>query len=218
MNNLIKVILVYIFLICFISSAYGQTAVGAKGGLNYASYTNNKSNIREPILRYQYGLLFEFKMSERFSLQPEFLYIEKGIIQNFDLPPSSIQQLRRLFNYFELPILAKLKYGNQESTHFFITFGPSFGHALSGETVTRFIEDDEITFESSREFIFEDNSEDFSRFEMAFSVGAGVNIIAGPGKLFLEGRYSLGLTKSGYNGNYNAGPRVSLGYLFFIGK
>jgi len=198
------------------SNSIAQTAVGAKIGLNYATYTN-KDKDDGSILRSQFGLLLEFEMSDRFSLQPEFLYVEKGFLDNYgDL--SFSQEIRKLFNYFELPILAKLKYGNQESTHFFVTFGPSFGHALSGEIDNRLLSDGEITFESTREFIFEDNTDDFSRFEVAFSVGAGLNIIVGPGKLFLEGRYSLGLTESGYRGNYNAGPQASLGYLLFIGK
>ena len=91
-----------------------------------------------------------------------------------------------------MPILAKLKFGNQESTHLFVNIGPTLGYALSVKLVFETEFNGESTTETE-DLEFEEG-DGFERLEVGAALGAGVGIPVGPGNLFFEARYGLGLS------------------------
>ncbi len=71
-----------IFLIS--SGAFGQNAVGGKIGINLAKWGGDLDEAigfdnLESNLGLQFGGIFEIGINEKISIQPEFLYFQKGI-------------------------------------------------------------------------------------------------------------------------------------------
>lgn len=228
MISLLKKNLVLVF-ICIVSITYGQNAIGGKIGLNFATFTGDTDDLESdgndkgfnPGL--QIGGVFEIGINDLISIQPELLYIQKGVRLKssedfFGNPVESEASL--VFNYLELPLLVKIKLGNPESTNFFINVGPSFGYTLSGKSKSKISFDGE-TETNEEDFEFEENDE-FNRFDISATLGAGVNIPLGPGKLFVEARYLLGfsnLIDSDFNDDKlkNGGIGLGVGYMVPLG-
>jgi len=142
----IKSILIFIFLFSFTSS-FGQNFIGAKAGVNLGTL-NGDDNIltssAKANLGLNFGAVFEIGLSDLISIQPELLFIQKGYrtddSQEFLGITTSFKSELNL-NYFELPVLLKLKFGQPEKSNFFFTVGPSLGYAISGRTILEFRSD-----------------------------------------------------------------------------
>ena len=145
-----------------------------------------------------FGLVSEFGLHENFALQTELNYTTKGFkldesfdLNLFDIPvPIGATAITR-FNYLELPVLAKAKFGN-EVVEGYLYAGPTLGYATNGRLTTRakvFIEFD--LFDTPIDL---DNI-GYERFELAGTVGGGVAFKTGSGKIFLDGRYNHGFTE-----------------------
>ena len=123
---------------------------------------------------------------KNFSVQPELNYVQKGTkIKGVD------GKSTYKFNYLEVPVLAKYSFGPV-----YVDAGPSLGLRIARN-------DNAKTFTDTK------------RLDFGVQGGLGVAVPAGPGKIVLDGRYDLGLTKVGeYNGDSgkNRGCTVSLGY------
>ena len=186
----------HVFLILLLTSlTYAQDAIGFKigGNLGTLSGTHNTDTDRSAThnIGLQYGMSLEFAIDESLSIQSELLYIQKGV--SIERPrSSSLLVFSHKYNYLEVPILVKLKFGNQESTHLFVNIGPTLGYALSVKLVFETEFNGESTTETE-DLEFEEG-DGFERLEVGAALGAGVGIPVGPGHLFFEARYGLGLT------------------------
>ena len=225
--NLMKTILV--ITITFSSFfAYCQNSIGLKAGVQLATWSvdsEDDTSLDNPKTKtgFQFGAAFEISVSDLISIQPEFLYIQKGA--KFELSdyyygyyynPGDIEgEFRVKFNYLELPVLLKLKFGDVNNTSFFLTAGPSFGYLSNGKT------EFEVTFqgdtETETEDIIFDDDDGLSRFEVSASLGAGVGLPLGSGRLTLETRYLLGLSNlvdDDFDDSIkNRGLGITLGYM-----
>ena len=216
-----------VLLICSIFNAKGQTAIGGKIGLNLATYigdTDESFMDKGSVLGFQIGGVIELGITDRFSIQPELVYIRKGVSDEFTLDvlgDVAMTESDFKLNYIELPILGKLKFGAPESTNFFVTAGPTFGYATGGEIDTEITFEGE-TMESSDDIEFSDN-DGFRRFELGAAVGAGINIPSGSGNFFGEIRYAIGITNLNDDDTADLSLRnsaigLSVGYLHPIGN
>ena len=71
---------------------------GFKTGLNISNITGHEPN-RNNVFDFQIGVLAEFKINEKFSLQPELLYARQG---------SEIGNLVKIkLDYLAIPLMAK---------------------------------------------------------------------------------------------------------------
>lgn len=122
-----------------------------------------------------------------FSIQPELNFINKGTSLKTTTGREKLNQ-----NYLELPVLAKYSYGLV-----YVNAGPYIGLRLG---------------EGNKEKLAYG---DTKRFDLGVQMGGGLAIPAGPGKVILDARYSLGLNNiaetSGINIK-NRGIMVSAGY------
>ncbi len=145
------------------------------------------------------GLTAEIDVNDMFAFQPELNYTEKGFrlrlneslpIAGFDLPINARTDTR--VRYIEMPLLAKIKFGTADKVQAYLTLGPTVGYALQGnlKAFANVLVDVRLYDQN-----FSLNS-DFQRFELGGMIGAGVQIPVGVGKLFLDGRFSHGLTYS----------------------
>ena len=226
MKQFIKTSLLFLFIFSC-SYSFGQNAIGVKFGGNLATWNGDEEILGgDPgsNLGFLFGGVFEINISDLISIQPELLYLQKGIKDETSFndpiqgPLSSKSKIT--LNYIELPILLKLKFGDTQGTNFFFTAGPSFGYAANGKSLFEFetVIDGE-TIEDDIEF---DDEDEFSRLELSASLGAGVSFSVGPGKLFFETRYLLGVTNLVDDETdakiKNVGFSLSAGFLFSLGK
>lgn len=142
------------------------------------------------------GLVTEIELHPNFAIQPEISWTQKGFQakENFDLKLFDMQiplgaTAVTKFNYIEMPLLAKAKFGN-----FYVLAGPTFGYALNGNLQTRadlFITEIDL-FKTDINL----DKVGYERWEIGGMAGAGVSFpMFNGGHIFLDARYSHGFTQ-----------------------
>lgn len=177
------------------------------------------------VATYNVGVVGELSFGQNFAIQTDLNYTQKGFQLNedfdlslFNIPlPVGATAISK-FQYLEMPLLAKAKFGTG-NTQLYLLAGPTFGYALSGNLKTR------------ARFIFEVDVSDtninldavnYERFEVGGMAGVGFNVNTGFGQFFMDARYSHGFTQpydiplvhervQHYNLGLNAGILIPLG-------
>ena len=176
--------------------------IGARGGANWSTMT--KFDLIEnitPTFRFMpsaAGAIFaEFTISDQFSIRPELAYTQKGFLvkESLDLGGSDFLgvnipiggTLAFKTNYFELPVLAKLKLGDPDAGHAYIIAGPSIGYLASSKAVIRILGLFPLRPNIGTGF--------FNRAEFSAVGGIGYEVPVGNGRIFFEGRYQHGFSR-----------------------
>ncbi|GAB3811092.1 porin family protein [Pontibacter rugosus] len=153
----------------------------------------------------QFGAVANVMVNDLFSVQPELLYVQKGVKVNFGGLSTELQS-----SYLELPVLAKVSFGSEQIKGF-VTAGPSVGYWLSGKIKQKYDGESE---EDDYDFTDDDN-----RTEIGANFGVGAAYKVGTGYLNLDLRYGLGLSNLYNDGEEKVKNRVlgvSLAYLFSL--
>ncbi|WP_162055987.1 porin family protein [Pontibacter pamirensis] len=156
----------------------------------------------------QIGGVANIMINELFSIQPELLYVQKGLKMEEDGAT-----YKQKLNYLEVPVLAKVSFG-AEQLQGFVTAGPSVGYWLSGKERMEYDGEKES---DDYEFGDEDN-----RTELGANFGVGVAYKVGAGAVNFDVRYGFGLsslyeTSEGDDSKVkNRVLGVSLAYLFSL--
>ena len=159
---------------------------------------------------FEAGIFAEFDMGEHFSIQPAILYSERGFLikenlviglsdlgieipgQNIipieDIPINVIGRMD--LNYLTLPVLAKLKFGN-ENVKVYFNAGPEVSYALNADLG--------IKGQLGLPFNFLNipiplNTNWFEKFQAGAVFGAGLEFGLEKGKFLVNARYSVGMT------------------------
>lgn len=160
----------------------------------------------------QFGLVVEKDLIPLVDLRIEALYNQKGSNQTTDnyLGTGVSVDIKTTYNYFELPILAKIKFGK-----IYVTAGPYLGYAISGNVESTTLG---VTLNHAIDF----DAEEIKKFDLGASVGLGAQFGVGPLAAFAELRGSYGFVNILNNPDYadeyqkNMGLALSVGFL--IGK
>jgi len=94
---------------------------GVKAGLNLAFITGDNSKDFDPNTDFHFGVMSEFKISDKFSLQPELIYSGQGADTNIESEGSIA------LNYLNMPIMGKYYVTERLS----LEAGPQIGYLLS---------------------------------------------------------------------------------------
>jgi len=189
----------------FISTfTIAQVSLGVKGGVNFSNIsTPDLSVIGIPKTQANpsatVGAVVEIPIAGGFAIQPELNFTQKGFIIQENIPldllnmplPIGVKAITDL-NYFEMPVLAKMNFGNEKAGAY-ISAGPTVSYAQSARfrTQTNFIIDINLVDQK-----FDLDALNISRWDIGASVGIGGNIHVGGGtKLFLDARYTHGFQK-----------------------
>lgn len=196
-----------IFPLLMLLAAFGplqaQIAIGVRGGGNLSTaHVTETLDQLTPDFRYApgftAGIVSEINFGPYFALQPELNFVQKGFrfeesvnipIGRFDIPAGVEAQIRT--NYLEVPLLAKLKLGN-ELVQGYLAVGPSVGYALNGRLITRprlLVEFDPIKTDLNLDNL------DYERFEVSATGVLGVQVNLNGVKLFADARYTHGFTE-----------------------
>ncbi len=205
--------------------ANAQVTITPKIGLTISS-VGYSEDVKDVSLRTstQVGLAFDLGINSGFSIQPELLYIQKGDKRTKQTKIGTITSTTTEYlhiNYLEIPVLAKMKFGN-DNTEFYITAGPSLGIGMSADirTVTS---SSLIPSKSDTDKVKLGTDDDalFKRFDLGLQLGIGV-VLRG---FTFDVRYGNSIVNIFNDPDndldfkaYNRTLGISVGYAFLINK
>jgi len=177
---------------------------GLKGGINLSSFTGDLDYTSSKV-SFQAGGFAEFKISNKFFIQPEIVYSSQGSKYK-DFGFNSSLEERINVNYLNIPVMAKYYIIDKLN----IEVGPQIGFLIGGKR--RY----DVIIESGQKFSNSYNSKnDFKNVDFGLNFGAGYDFTE---KVFIGVRYNLGLGNvSNYGYGYKAHSSVfssSVGYKF----
>jgi hypothetical protein len=211
----------------------GAVSFGPRVGISISSHSTEEDDGGGVNVRYKSGVLVgavaNIGLSEVFSIQPELLYIQKGVSVHLDVNETypggtySIEGENELrSNYLELPVLGKATF-NAGNIQYYFTAGPTLGYWLSGKEILdyteRYVEaTGTINHTADTEMNVEFDAGE-KRLEAGASIGMGLGFSIGTGTLSVDARYGMGLTSlydedEGRQKTKNRVIGVSFAYLF----
>ncbi len=163
----------------------GLTGKGIKAGLSVANFTGADASGFSSKTGFAFGGFLEFSLSPSLALQPELYYVMKG---------ASVSPLSIKLSYLEVPVLLKMTIptAGQISPNFYV--GPFFSVMLSAD--------------ASANGQSASVSDFFNSTDVGLTVGAGIGFPVTRGKITIDGRYDLGLTKPWKSVDTQIGPVV----------
>ena len=212
MKTFVKILVTALFLTGTLTLLHAQLGIGARVGVNIATANFEKDLTNNPDynLGFQGGVVVEVGLLDFFAIQPEVNFVQKGLkrIELMGDAPSE-HEVKTYLNYIEVPVLFKGKFGG-EMVKAYLMAGPTFGYAFDGMMKIEDMPDEDVSFDNLK------------RAEFGLQFGAGVGVAAGPGTLFLDGRYGMGISDindlkdSPYGEWRNDGFNIGIGYIFTI--
>jgi hypothetical protein len=210
MKTLLKLLIVIIALITTLES-FAQIKFGVKGGLNVSNMLDKTkyrtySDEYNSKIGFHLGATAEYSLSEKFSIEPGFLFSTKG----YKMEKSGVTGSLNL-NYLEVPINAIYKI-ELSSVNILISAGPYLGSAISGKAKAS--EPILGVNEDSKEQKIEIGT-DIKALDFGLDIGAGVEIK----DITLNLQYGLGLANLTPNTENDAKLKnrvigISIGYKF----
>lgn len=176
--------------------------IGARGGANWSTMT--KFDLIEnitPTFRLMpsagAAIFAEFPITEQFSIRPELAYTQKGFLVKESLNMGGSEflgvnipiggTLAFKTNYVELPVLAKIKFGEPDAPHAYLIAGPSVGYMTDAKAIIRVLGLFPLRPSIGTGF--------FHQFEFSGVGGLGAEFPVGNGNIFIEGRYQHGFSR-----------------------
>jgi len=178
--------------------AGAQHRIGVVGGMNFADaeveIERQSASVSSRTL-FGLGGVVDVRLSKNFGLHLEPMYLQKGGASK-DIQPGV--EFRLKSSYVELPVFFKAEFGKQLRPY--LMAGPSVAFLLQADLEAEL---GGIVFKG-------DVKDATENLDFAAAFGAGVSYPLGRSAIFLEGRYSLGLTDNIKGGTFEiaAGPLV----------
>jgi hypothetical protein len=163
------------------------------------------------------GLLIYYPITESFGMQQEFLYVQKGSMEDIDLIDRPIKTHTEYdLNYFEIPIVMRYSFAKVKNCTIYGCSGFTLSIFLNGEYRLSGVVELEgvpISFSDTNEIKGVDT------FDYGFLYGAGVDCMLFGKQCFFEYRFTIGwntLMMPTAEGEEPA-PLRNQDYLFTIG-
>ncbi len=157
---------------------------GVKGGVNLATIPDVASAVGETDLdttmrtALALGGFVAFAAAERFDIQPEFFYVQKGIRFEDSAGPFPGDATVQL-DYIEIPVLAVFRFASDRSRTGYLLAGPAFGFNTRARIDVAGTEGDS-----------EAADDEVKDTEVSLIFGGGYSF----GRLLVEARWTEGLT------------------------
>jgi opacity protein-like surface antigen len=161
----------------------GQTSLGFHGGLSMATLDGSGLEDMDPGYRNGFGLgaFLEVAISDKLSIQPELLYLQKGASESSDGVDITFG-----VDFVEIPVLLRIDVPTDGSIAPYFLIGPAIGFKTGCE----------ISAEGDGLEINVDCDEaeaTIKSMDFGGVAGAGLSIAAGSGNIHLGARYNYGL-------------------------
>lgn len=187
---------VALFLLILISSSPAASdpwvSFGVKAGLYTSTTTEIPAGWRSTAFRTGFagGVYMDYAFNRYFSLQPEVLYVMKGLDGRVAGRVITVDYAAR-FDYIEIPILAKFTITGKSRLSPFFFAGPGVGINLAANLDIDLINN----VSGERATGSSDWSAIMNRTEFCFSFGGGCKYAVGLGGITADARFDLGLSK-----------------------
>jgi hypothetical protein len=129
------------------------------------------------------GAYARYSFTEVFSVQPEVLFAMYGSRRNVDFEGET--NFRTLFNYVEIPVLLDYSFSTTGNVHPNIFAGPMVDFLVSARQKA----------DENGTTISQDIKDQLNSALFGVTMGAGVSYPMSSGKLTLDARYNLGISK-----------------------
>jgi len=110
-----------------VANAQTGIKVGLKGGFNGSTFSGADSKGSEYKAGFAAGALVNFGVSDNFSIQPEFLYSQKGA--SIDNVLGTNNTFKSTLGYLDVPIMFRYNIG-EDGKGFFVELGPQGSFVL----------------------------------------------------------------------------------------
>ncbi len=191
------------------------TGVGFKGGAQTATLTTtgHASQNKKGLLGYTAGIVWAVPISQNIALQTELNYTQRGLSYRYQEDYDRLKSA-----YVDLPVMLNLSFG--DAAKVFVNLGGYGGYWLSGKLQNKTDGNKTSTklpFDSDASDGYSDN-----RIDYGLIGGLGLSYKMGSGNVFVEGRYTHGLSDiskispkpDGYHASSHRIMGISLGYIF----
>lgn len=159
---------------------------GIKGGLNFASVNGDNTEDIDVVTSFNFGILSEISVSDKFSFQPELMYSGQGY---------SFNENTIALSYLNLPLMGKYYLTKGLS----VEAGPQIGYLFNAENEETDVKD---SF----------NSFDFGvNFGLGYKLDNGLNF----GARYNLGLTDINNLDNSSSKNKNGVFQLSVGYFFF---
>lgn len=210
-------------LILFSASVSAQNLTGGvKAGLNISNIYGEHYDIPEEgtdcKIGFCAGAFFAYYFNDIFSIQPEVLFTMKGMKWQSEHETQGIPvECNRKWNmnYLEIPVLAKLSITTKGSVKPNLFIGPYLGLKLSAKY---WFECEGASGGASIREWGEGDIKDINSTDLGLVIGGGFDFALSQGKLGIDVRYTMGLTRiRDYEGTSEKHGVISLmlGYSFW---
>lgn len=159
---------------------------GAKGGLNFATISGDNTKGIGVVTSFNFGVLSEIPISDKFSFQPELMYSGQGY---------SFNDNTVALNYLNIPLMGKYYL----TKGFSVEAGPQIGFLLSAKNDKTDVKDSFNTFDLG------------VNFGLGYKLDNGLNF----GVRYNLGLTDINNLDNSYSKNKNRVFQVSVGYFFF---
>jgi len=174
------ILVVALFTLIAVLPATAQVNFGVIGGLNLANLSVDPDAGVDISNRTAFGIggILSFGVGETLALQLEPMFLQKGAKLKLSEQGFTLEAEIKV-SYIEVPAMLKFAFGSGD-TKPYVMAGPTVGYLLSAK-----VKDDMEE---------QDIKDDVKNIDFGLAFGGGVSLPMGNNTLFVEARYSLGLS------------------------
>lgn len=203
-------IVLLLTIVLFSTNSFSQVgfSLGPKAGVTFTSFRGDHAEDVKSRTGWAGGLFANLSLLDFLSVQPEFLIHQKGATSRYNQYRNEIR-----VNYFEVPILLKIRLPLGQTVYPNIFAGPNFSYRVSGKyssTDTENGDDRNISIDNVR------------RSDTGGIVGVGIDIEGQSIFFTIDARYGFGFNELGDHSYYlnlrNEDLTVLAGIGFRIGS
>ncbi|RZK37429.1 MAG: PorT family protein [Hymenobacter sp.] len=168
--------------------AHAQTGVkyGLKGGFNTSTFSGADSKGSNYKVGFNAGVLLNFGVSDNFSIQPEFVYSQKGVnIKDYSYGGNTTNRNKTTLGYLDVPIMFRYNIG-QDGKGLYVEVGPQGSFALHARSFIEDVNGNEIAGTRTT------NTDPLNKVIIGYAGGLGYQITSGLG---LNVRYTGGFSQ-----------------------
>ena len=185
-----QVISTLLLILCVAGSGFSQIEIGLIGGVNMANLSFDPEDdldwSRVTVLGI--GAIVEKTLGDQLSVQYEPMYLQKGSTADVDGIDGANIEID--LAYIEIPVMIKYTFPG-ESIKPYMMAGPTVGFNIKAEKVFSGLPDLTQSLYTNGTY---DIKDDVTYMDFGLGFGAGICMPVGERVLFVQARYTLGLT------------------------
>lgn len=189
--------------------AQKQFTIGPKIGVDYTNYWGEDVE-HGGQLNYQAGLFMEYRFTDKFSIAPEVVFAAQGgkFTENVNWGDINLLEVDVTHHVNNINVPVMLKYYVTPAVS--IDFGPQVGFNIYSK-YTQKVKSDVVPTGMEKE-----KTKDNKDFTKTVDFGLGLGLTYNIAKdVFVQGRYTMGLTKVFEAGNAkHSNAQIAIGYRF----